>query len=767
MSRSPASRNPRPASPRSPSLLDLPHDVLLSIAQLLTITEKLTHFTHIHRALPRLTPVAFKFDWLRLHVAEQPMPAHLQPLLASVSSLSYYWESKDERNSSDLDCTAFCSLLTAPSHSVSSPFVNLRHLALRLSPTPSLDDDEEDVEEEDDDGDDEEMGMGRKEAKRTVADVFSSPNAFPHLTSLQLSGWLRSAGWFRSALSCLPSLRKIVLVGWRMKVADLLAVLRLPQLEHVEVRCFVEHDEDGVSACGCLGEVSLLVNCHTLRLPLGHWKPEHCPVGHRAVIAVLYQQLAMESRDTAADGRQRWQTSAASDEEKQHPETIAGLQRLSVFSRFVLSVNDVAAMTSIASIRSLRAVDFDSVRNMEAMAAFADAASPSILPHLRDLRCAAAKHIDSVTGAVFDAAHAVLCCVNRFASQLRVLQLTVQGDEDVTAELFTVVQQCSQLRRLRVCEMLAAGSTFVPRRCALAVVTSPPLLHLHSLIIDRAHIAKEQLIDLLHRCPALEDVQLCTPDLSLAILSALCQHQRLRRLSLLSHWERFNDGEEVAALRQLVAASTTQPMFSSLSCLRVHWTWEHRAAGLQLISSEPRLHAGLNYSQYQTTKEPEQYPFLGHHSEEQMALLPAALHSAPLRHLHLGGPYNGSNLHLFATLSQLRVLLVIRSVQLETMVAALRVPHVPFSLPIHRDDWSECTMQSVRPLWDDEAEDGGEEADSDIAMAEEEKRRSGRDWNLLALCFRDEDERAAFFAEALRGASTPATASKATKKRKK
>ena len=72
-----------------PPLLRLPTDVVHSIAQLLDVREKLTHFTHIHRSLPRLTPAAFRHDSLDLLVDEEPVPPHLLPLLSSVASLSY------------------------------------------------------------------------------------------------------------------------------------------------------------------------------------------------------------------------------------------------------------------------------------------------------------------------------------------------------------------------------------------------------------------------------------------------------------------------------------------------------------------------------------------------------------------------------------------------------------------------------------------------------------------------------------------------------
>ena len=255
-----------------PPLLRLPPDVVTSIAQLLTICEKLKHFTRLHRSLPRLTAAAFRHDSLLLEVWRKPMPPHLRPLLSAVSSLSCNFEHDHLEN-----CADFCSMATASSTTAPSTLVNLRHLALRIADAPSMASDDPKWEQ-------------AVTAFEQLSGVLSSPNIFPRLTSVALMIWEPSFCWFRSFLSCLPTVRVIV-VKSSLSTADLLALLRLPAVERVEVDGRVQHNLRSVIECGCQRALSLSAFCHTLLLPLEESTIDGSS-GHRALVPLLLSQQA-------------------------------------------------------------------------------------------------------------------------------------------------------------------------------------------------------------------------------------------------------------------------------------------------------------------------------------------------------------------------------------------------------------------------------------------------------------------------------------------
>ena len=449
---SPTNASPTATPPLS-FLLRLPPVLFVPIAQLLTIREKLAHFTHIHRSLPRLTPAAFRHSTLQLNAHNKSATLWLRPLLSSVSSLSYDWDQVKVDKEGKwhhvpvpmLGYSSFLQSLAPRSPSASSFFSNLRHLELLL-PSKVRDDNGGNNNEPDD-------------AYETVMDqlsaLLSSPNAFPLLTGFHFDGRRSDFAKFRSVLPCLSALRQVALHAWTMSVVDLFALLRLPGLDVVEVHATVCHVQ-GSAACDCQGEITLSSGCRTLRLSLsehtatGH---QHSPTTrHRRVVPLLFDHLATLSACPAVEERSvSRQTPQSRIQGKVcRPESDcagATLLRLSLILKRRTPPHEAAELTSIASLGSLRALDLLTHSESKAMAAFAVAASPFRLPHLRALRCCIDTYSGTLTAAHTVTAQAIVRCICMFASQLHVLDVPVL-DGDTTSEALAALLHCSQLRRL-------------------------------------------------------------------------------------------------------------------------------------------------------------------------------------------------------------------------------------------------------------------------------------------------------------------------------
>jgi hypothetical protein len=298
----------------------------------------------------------------------------------------------------------------------------------------------------------------------------------------------------------------------------------------------------------------------------------------------------------------------------------------------------------------------------------------------------------------------------------------------VAAETLSTAMRCLQLRRQEV-SMVSSGKASAATEFRLPPDFALAMPHLHTLVLVGIRIRNKHLIRLLQCCPALEDVQLHTSELSLTVLCALAQHRQLRRLCMESCrlWL-YGDPAVLTCLHQLTANGEQQPRaFSALRFLRIHWK---RAVG-------------------------EDYTFLASPSAQELPpLLLAALRHASLRHLHLGLPYDRSRLHLFSPLKQLRVLSVPYDAGVEAMAAGLCLPRPPARDPdcgflhIHCQCMSQWTEPSRREMWDDDGGVGDEVA-SDLRMAEEEMRLSRKEPDHVVLVFKDGDESAAFFARAV------------------
>ena len=555
-----------PLSAVPPPLLRLPSNVFVFICQMLTLVEKLTALTYIHRSLPRLTPAAFRHDCLRLGVDKAALPGHLQPLLSAVSSLYYDFECATEVDDDDdeedpfprqrsLDVAAFCHLAAPSAPSAWSPLVNLRHLALRIPGDPFIFPRDEETDE------DVQVRLMRESAVDQLAAVVSSPSAFPHLTSIQLDAWLNDTTWLRAALPSLSSLRRVIITAHSMSVDLLLALLRLPSLTDLEVNADIEH-ANSVAECGCHGPLVLSSHCHTLFVAFRetlHQRP--FGVGHRELLPSLFEQLATESqRATYAE--------QPSDEkaERSLPEPSTRLRTLRVDYQWCGDEQQaMAAMLSIASIRCLRTIDLFDMGEPDLLVAFVNAASPSSLPYLQDLRV-----------LFWEASHAQALhrFARRFASQLRSLLMWVDCGL-VADQAFAVALQCVQLRRLNlyVDPDKHRGDPY-PFHWPGG---GPSPLPLHTLIVENIDISNKQLGQLLHCCPALEDARLHTWDLCISVICALSEHRRLRRLSFRSNMCREDeDSKGAKALRKLLAAMDGEKQlrpFTSLRFLRVDWAW--------------------------------------------------------------------------------------------------------------------------------------------------------------------------------------------------
>ena len=243
-----------------------------------------------------------------------------------------------------------------------------------------------------DDGDD---GDVDDEAGVQLAAVLSSPKAFPHLTSLQLNGHDGSPMWFTSVLDSLPALRKVVLLNLTMDVMELFYVLLHATLSHIHIGGRVVHCRP-LSACVCQEGLQLTPHWDTLVLPLEEILQRlHNARPHPAIIPALIEDLTAESLNSNEARivlRQRPAQPSDEKEELSSGSTCRGLQRLNVFSNGGLSAVHRAAVRSIASLRSLTAVDLPALMDPAALLEFATAASPSTLPHLRVLRCAPVEH---------------------------------------------------------------------------------------------------------------------------------------------------------------------------------------------------------------------------------------------------------------------------------------------------------------------------------------------------------------------------------------
>ena len=280
---------------------------------------------------------------------------------------------------------------------------------------------------------------------------------FPHLHSVQLSSRLNPVDWALPVLACLPALRRVALIGFSICVANFLALLWLPALTHIELDAIIYHKISPID-CGCFGEVPVSAQWRTLILPLDERVvgASHLDAtGHRAVIPVLLGQLSIASGgaispDADDSSRHGQEAMLYSDDEQTSSRTLS-LQKLRVFFKEPASqFRD--SLSAVASIRSLRVLDLLCLYDTNAMLAFATAATPSSLPHLRALRCAAVEHGGAVTTAMNSAARAVLRCILRFAPQLRRLQVVVH-DGPAADEAFSNALQCSQLRRLEMCTL--------------------------------------------------------------------------------------------------------------------------------------------------------------------------------------------------------------------------------------------------------------------------------------------------------------------------
>ena len=590
---------------------------------MLTIREKLTHFTHIHRSVPRLIPAAFRHDSLYLRADQAAVPAHLQSLLSSVSSLSYDWNYGHPWDTHDndppMDGTAFCRLAAPPSPSAPSPLVNLRHLALQMF--ISNDDLFEDADVD-------------AEAGKQLAAVFPSPNAFPHLTSLQLNGHHAMSVWFSSVFDRLPALSEVVLVNWRLDVADLVTLLEHESLTNIRVDGHIVHWAH-VDDCMCQEELMLTPPWLTLQLPLEE-EMHRCdgPRQHSAIIPALLHNLAAQSCSSTETRRVTRPAPVQPSDEKEASSrcTCYGLERLNISCDDGLSDEHIDAVRSIASMHSLTAVDLPGLLDPRALLEFATAASPSTLPHLRVLRCAPDEDTRVLGEVALRCVSAVLDCIRRFVLQLEVLRLEMISDA-TAAQALTIALQCRHLKRLEFAPKRICSDS----RLVLWPSAGPfPLLHLHSLEMDSINIGNELLVRLVHSCPGLEDVQLHLADASLTLLCAFSRHRYLRRLHLHSKSDTlFDDPAVVTALRELAVAMDGEQLlqpFSSLRFLRVDWGWASTPACMSK-RTEPVV--------------------------ELLSLLPAVLRYAPLSHVHLALPYSPSELHLFAAFSQLRRLAVV------------------------------------------------------------------------------------------------------------
>ena len=182
--------------------------------------------------------------------------------------------------------------------------------------------------------------------------------------------------------------------------------------------------------------------------------------------------------------------------------------------------------------------------------------------------------------------------------------------------------------------------------------------HLHTLALNDITISDEQLVRLLRHCPALEDVHLEGPQVSLAVLVGAAQLPRLRRLRLKSDSDWLYNPLAVGQSLQLLEAAMwaeTRP-FSHLRVLRV----------------------------YRRSHEPDGK---AQPSQQLLTLLPTVFRHAPLAHLHLGLPYKAADLHLFAGFNQLRLLSLPSNEELLAVRKAARLPELPrkrpFFHPLH------------------------------------------------------------------------------------
>ena len=691
------------------TLLHLPSVVLGSLAPLLTVHEKLTVFNRLHRSLPRLTPASFQHDQLSFHQRRHCIPAHLLPLLSAVSSLHYGSGGTRHGHTvpgGEQQFATFCDSLAPPSHDSPTPFSNLRHLTLHLP-------------------------EGRRETEpmnhRRLARTLRTPNALPLLTSIHITGRYCLDRHIGGALLFLPSLTKVVLSRWSMGVADLLALLRVPSLAHLEVTGKLEHTTtQDASDCGCGHELTVSASCHTLLLPLREVGVYGVRGLHCAVLPLLYEQLALDSDHGAPDqrgpdGRQPPDLCDEKDEKKEASRALTApqVQRLAVLRRGRLVAKVITTpLTSVAFIRSLRILTLSSNYEVHDLDGFAAAASPSTLPHLQTLRYAGGQHVPSLRGV--DAAYHVVHCIRAFALQLRELQFEVLNQE-VAAAVFNAALQCSQLRVLQVYSATLDLTLYPVDTCrSLSGDRLPPSLH--TLVLHHFSIDNGQLTNLLLRSSTLEDVHLQTPILSPNVMCALAHHPRLRRLCLES--DGLQNRRELplvrGALRRLVASTSKgQKAFSSLRFLRVHLTSLFRQ-----FAYIPRDCAVVRRR----------------HTMELLSLIPVVIRHAPLVHLHLASPYMDSGLHLFSSFTQLRVLCVQRSAHVQAVAAPFR-PTVP---PTFADRIRQELYPIRRLMLGEAADEDGAIGNEIMAGRELEYDVSRRD--MTVLFFDDTEAAATFFA---------------------
>ena len=356
----------------------------------------------------------------------------------------------------------------------------------------------------------------------------------------------------------------------------------------------------------------------------------------------------------------------------------------------------------------------------EGLRRFIDAALPSHLPELRSLACSLARDTwgnergQGRVSPTFTIAQAALSRIGLFAPQLHSLHL-VSHEHELTIDVVATVLQCSQLKRLTLTARGGGGtggstnfSVTVPR---VPVVDLSQLSLLRALTVKDLAIDTAQLSSFVTCCPALEDVDLDTVTVSLAILSPLSQYRRLRRLRLNNHTDwLYADPNVLSALRTVTAAVDGRhqhSLFSGLHFLSVHWSTR---------SYDPA----------------REWP-----SHQVLSLLPAVFHSAPLHQLHLGLPYMSSDLHLFASFSQLKLLSLPHSAELEIAAA-------PFCLsrpcPL-RHEW----LKPLKQLQWMEEDMLAEEVASNARMLEEEASARITNPDCFAAAFKQEGSRAAFF----------------------
>ena len=161
-------------------------------------------------------------------------------------------------------------------------------------------------------------------------------------------------------------------------------------------------------------------------------------------------------------------------------------------------------------------------------------------------------------------------------------------------------------------------------------------------------------------------------------------------------------------------------------------------------------------------------PASGRTIQQLQTLLPAVLHRAPLRCLHLSLSYSHTDLHLFCAFTQLRLLVVQHTADSSTMAATYL--YRPFLLTrsrpwlsrpavgLHAYHWSDRGKYSQNVMRMEEKHDD-DEAESSLSMTVNEVAYAGTmsKADCVALSFEDEGKTAAFFAAANTAKDTAAT----------